>query len=84
MHSAWIKCHDKQTVQMQITAFCYPWLNISYVHLIKPDEKLRGGKILRRVLGRLHPHVLNVLGMQMKSRLHMQSSHVPHTTWLIN
>ena len=32
----------------------------------------------------LHPHVLNVLGMQMKSRLHMQSSHVPHTTWLIN
>ncbi len=33
---------------------------------------------------RLHPHVLNVLGMQMKSRLHMQSSHVPHTTWPIN
>ncbi len=32
----------------------------------------------------LHPHVLNVLGIQMKSRLHMQSSHVPHTTWLIN
>ncbi len=32
----------------------------------------------------LHPHVLNVLGMQMRSRLHMQSSHVPHTTWLIN
>ncbi len=32
----------------------------------------------------LHPHVLNVLGMQMRSRLHMQSSHVPHATWLIN
>ena len=32
----------------------------------------------------LHPHVLNVLGMQMRSRLHMQSSHVPHTAWLIN
>ncbi len=26
---------------------------------------------------RLHPHVLNVLGMQMRSHLHMQSSHVP-------
>ncbi len=25
----------------------------------------------------LHPHVLNVLGMQMRSCLHMQSSHVP-------
>ncbi len=32
----------------------------------------------------LHPHVLNVLGMQMRSYLHMQSSHVPHTTWRIN
>ncbi len=32
----------------------------------------------------LHPHVLNVLGMQMRSRLHMQSSHVLQTTWLIN
>ncbi len=27
---------------------------------------------------RLHPHVLNVLGMQMRSRLHMQISHVLH------
>ncbi len=31
---------------------------------------------------RLRPHVLNVLGIQMRSRLHMQISHVPHTTWL--
>ena len=29
---------------------------------------------------RLHPHVLNVLGMQMRSHLHMQISHVPYTT----
>ena len=44
-------------------------------------------KLVPSVLpSRLHPHVLNILGMQMKSRLHMQSSHVPlwHTTWLIN
>ncbi len=33
---------------------------------------------------RLHPHVLNVLDMQMRSRLHMQIRHVPPTTWLIN
>ena len=39
----------------------------------------------RRLKGiHTHPNVLNVLGMQMGSRLHMQSSHVPHTTWLIN
>ncbi len=25
-----------------------------------------------------------VQGMQMRSRLHMQISHVPHTAWLIN
>ncbi len=32
----------------------------------------------------LHPHLLNVLGMQMRSHLVMQSSHVQKTTWLIN
>ncbi len=32
----------------------------------------------------LHSHVLNVLCMQMRSRLFMQSSHVPYTTCLIN
>ncbi len=38
---------------------------------------------LAQVLG-YNPHVLNVLDIQMRSRLHMQSSHVPHTAWLIN
>ncbi len=28
----------------------------------------------------LHPHVLNVLAMQMTSHLHMQISHVPYIT----
>ena len=30
----------------------------------------------------LHLHVLHVLGMQMRSCLHMQISHVPLTAWL--
>ncbi len=42
------------------------------------------GRAERGQYTRLHPHVLNVLGMQMRSHLHMQSSHVPHIAWLIN
>ena len=42
-----------------------------------------GSNPLVRLLWR-HLHILNVLGMQMWCCLHMQISHVPHNTWLIN
>ncbi len=43
----------------------------------KEREHREGRESPHRSLCGLYPHVLNVLGMQMRSSLHMQSSHVP-------
>ncbi len=49
------------------------WVSLSEIH----EANWRGYPVEW-----LHLHVLNVLGMQMRSHLHMQMSHVPDTTWL--
>ncbi len=55
--------------------------------LVKPDilSSLSWACLLSRVpVQRKHYHNFLVLGMQMRSHLPMQISHVPYTTWLIN
>ncbi len=65
------------TKHILILDFCFSWTRPRLLDKFMSQTPSWGHEMWSKY--RLHPHVLNVLCMQMRSCLHMQSSHVPQT-----